>query len=164
MHTGIMLTMTHRATRLGQLIRERRDSVGMTQEQLVAHAHTTRAHIASIEIGKTRTPPPTVINAIARVLPVTVAELVRAMGYGVEVEDDLMRRAASDEGKFADDIIRFIESRRPPRPPAHEVPSCGGCHQGRAICRLSSIAAASDKMLTRLCARLRYRRPRARRL
>lgn len=100
MHTRIMLTMTPRTTRLGQLIRERRQSAGLSQEELAERIHAKRDYIASIETGRTKQPSPDTINAIARVLSVTVAEMVRAMGYGVEVDDDLLRRAASDEIVF----------------------------------------------------------------
>lgn len=80
------------ASTLGTLIRSRRRATinpatgrPYTAAELAAIAGVSRQEVTAVETGKIACPSPEFINSVARVLPVTVAELCRAMGFAVEL-------------------------------------------------------------------------------
>lgn len=73
-------------SRLGELIRSRRLMAGtqedpMTTSRLAQLVGTHQTTVSLWENGRTKTIKPEEANALAKVLPLTVEELLRAMGY-----------------------------------------------------------------------------------
>lgn len=75
---------------LGHLLRRRRELGGLTQDQVAAALRdqgvesTSRSTIASQERGEVDLPRPAMVNALAKILPVTVEEICEAMGFQVQ--------------------------------------------------------------------------------
>lgn len=74
---------------LGTLIRTRREAVApkLSQAELGRHVGVDQRTISNIESGVTKTIAPDVANRLVGVLPVTMYELLRAMGYQVPQRD-----------------------------------------------------------------------------
>lgn len=69
---------------LGKLIASRRQQVQLTQVDVARMVPgLTRSALNSIENGATKTVSADVANELVRVLPLTMAELVKAMGYAL---------------------------------------------------------------------------------
>src|SRR5579875_14225 len=66
---------------LGRFIRERRSSLGLTQEQLAARLNWTQERISVLENGKYGLPSVPALIRMARALDVPFADLLAAAGY-----------------------------------------------------------------------------------
>lgn len=111
---------TYKPSPLSRLLIERRQRAKLSQEELAEATHVARSAIANIESGKTRSPSVELINAIADVLPVTVREMVRAIGYAIEDDVEFERRLLATEDEVNDalrDAFRRLFGRGP-IPPA----------------------------------------------
>ncbi len=82
---------------LAELVKIRRDQTGLTQREVGKQSTVSRSTINGIENGDICLPSPEIVRGLATVLPVTVAEMVAAMGY---VEPDGTR----PEGEFFDTV------------------------------------------------------------
>jgi len=91
---------------IGQLIRERRLALGMTQEQLEQRTGVSQTYISQIERGHTQRPEPATLRALSSVLGVPLRDLEIAAGWivvetvirdgvGIEVTGCLPARASS---------------------------------------------------------------------
>lgn len=111
-------TIAARQTNIGRLIQERRERVGWSQEDLARAVHVQRTAISNIERGETKVPTVELVNAIAQVLPVTVREMVQAIGYRFEEDAELVSRMHHIRG-IADELRRALDqaSGEPPAPP-----------------------------------------------
>lgn len=99
---------SYKPTAIGRLLAERRARANISQDELARATNVARTAIANIESGKTRVPSVELVNAIARVLPVTVREMLTAIGYAVEEDTDLTRRMLAVEDEVRDVFRRYF--------------------------------------------------------
>ncbi len=58
------------------MLKERREAVGLTREQLAKKARVTTAYVSMIEAGKRKSPSLAVLQRLAKALGVPVTELL----------------------------------------------------------------------------------------
>lgn len=72
--------------KFGREVRSAREAVGLTQKDLAERTGIARQTVTAIENGRPKKPvEPEQVNAFARILGLSVLELVTALGYAVEV-------------------------------------------------------------------------------
>lgn len=71
------------STKLGELVRLRREEMGLSQAELAARMDgvITPQQIHNIEVGKTKIPGPETMGPLAQALKLPEEELLRAAGY-----------------------------------------------------------------------------------
>ena len=61
---------------IGKMLKERREGLGLTREQLAKKAKVTTAYVSMMEAGKRKNPSLAVLQRLAKALGVPVAELL----------------------------------------------------------------------------------------
>lgn len=87
---------------IGKNIKEQRNRVGMTQEQLATQLHVTRQAVSSWENGKTR-PDLETVKAIADIFAISVEELI----YGHPVLKDAPPAETVGVGLYVGGLLLF---------------------------------------------------------
>jgi transcriptional regulator with XRE-family HTH domain len=110
-----MQSLLMATNRFGALVRERRERARLTQKELGEAVGLSGEGIKQIEAGRTKRAAPDVVNRMAQLLPVTVWELMVAMGYAIE--EDAALHDILDE---RDNLIALVDQlrarlTRPPR-------------------------------------------------
>ena len=77
---------------LGEIIRRRREQLGLTQERLAAAAGISKPYLSHIETGKARTPPPTGSCAMEKALDLERGSLMRLAHLARTPSDVLAER------------------------------------------------------------------------
>jgi len=72
-----MITMQEMTEELGRLVAERRDAIGMTQEQLAARIGAKQSYVSQLEKGKIGLPGVKRLSQISFALHVSISELLR---------------------------------------------------------------------------------------
>ena len=72
---------THQPTRLGRLIAETRQEVGLSRRALADKAGVSASVVDYIEIGRTTEPTPQVLKRIGEALSLPIDELYKLAGY-----------------------------------------------------------------------------------
>ncbi len=62
--------------KLGVMLQQRRESKGLTQEQLAKLAHMSRGYLAKLEAGHSKNPSLATLQRLAKALGVAVTELL----------------------------------------------------------------------------------------
>jgi transcriptional regulator with XRE-family HTH domain len=62
--------------RIGKTIKERREGLGLTREQLATKAKVTTAYVSMLEAGKRKNPSLPVLHRLARALGVPLTKLL----------------------------------------------------------------------------------------
>lgn len=65
---------------LGRILRERREQLGKTQEEVADAVGVTQESVGKIELGKTRAPRPLTLQRLASFLRLDIADLYLALG------------------------------------------------------------------------------------
>lgn len=79
--------MSPRRVTLGQYIKNRRRVLGMTQVEMAELLDRDQTYVSHLELGKRKSlPEPHEVNEIARVLRVSVFDLLKAIGFHDEEE------------------------------------------------------------------------------
>lgn len=78
---------------LGELIRARRVAEGLTQADLGQEIGIAQRTVSAIEDGRIKTIAPDVANRLVSVLPITMAELLQAMGYAITRPESWLKGA-----------------------------------------------------------------------
>ncbi len=86
---------------LGQYIRQRRTSLGLTQESVAEQAGIGRSHLSQIESGKIGLPNATIRRRLAKTLRVRHVDLLVAAG---EISEDEVRNGTAPEPSELDEI------------------------------------------------------------
>lgn len=73
---------------LGEIIRQRRNALNITQDDLGRRVNLSRAGIGKIEAGKTKGSSPETIRRIASALALPLSDLTDAMGYRTNPAED----------------------------------------------------------------------------
>ena len=58
------------------MLKDRREQIGLTREQLAKKAHVTTAYVSMMEAGKRKNPSLVVLQRLAKALGVPVTELL----------------------------------------------------------------------------------------
>ena len=101
---------------LGEIIRQKRKAVGLTQLQLSEDAFGTSAktrRISEIESGLTDNPHAKTIDPIISVLKITDAELANCAALAVYVPDPALDRAYKEARKMIDGLAVAFEHNEP---------------------------------------------------
>ena len=61
---------------IGKMLKERREGLGLTREQLAKKAKVTTAYVSMMEAGKRKNPSLVVLQRLAKALGVPVTELL----------------------------------------------------------------------------------------
>ena len=61
---------------IGEMLKERREGLGLTREQLAKKAKVTTAYVSMMEAGKRKNPSLDVLRKLAKALGVPVTELL----------------------------------------------------------------------------------------
>ena len=61
---------------IGKMLKERREVLGLTREQLAKKARVTTAYVSMMEAGKRKNPSLVVLHRLAKALGVPVTELL----------------------------------------------------------------------------------------
>ena len=61
---------------IGKMLKERREGLGLTREQLARKAKVTRAYVSMMEAGKRKNPSLAVLQRLAKALGVSLTELL----------------------------------------------------------------------------------------
>lgn len=72
--------------RMGELIRERRQCLGLKQVELARRAGLDPSYVAGVEVGRIQLPDPPKLARIADALEMDVGELLSAYGYRVNIQ------------------------------------------------------------------------------
>ena len=113
---------------LGALIASRRRP--LTQGELARLVPGwSRTTLGAVELGETKTIPPRVANELVKVIPVTMAELVRAMGYDLPVRQtplepwmvEVLETASETELESVRALLHGFQVLRQQRPPRERV-------------------------------------------
>jgi transcriptional regulator with XRE-family HTH domain len=113
-----MLTMTETGQRaapsierrLGALLRQRREQLGLTQEWVADAVGISQVSVGKIELGKTKSPRPQTLQRLAEVLGLDIADLYVALGRAADTYNG--RRVAdaalpeSEADPFMDVLLR----------------------------------------------------------
>lgn len=90
---------------LGELIKARRQAAALTQGDLARLVRMSRGAINNIESGDTKTISPAVASALTKVLPLTMAELLRAMGWEIPERVTKLPPGMLEDLEAADPVI-----------------------------------------------------------
>ena len=115
--------MKKKTTKLGELISNARENVGISQRELARRANMDCAEVSRIEAGKRLKPNVLYLKGIADTLKLNMVELMELAGYNdVEInfgQDFTDRRSTADYEKqiksyeqFYFDILKEFENRR----------------------------------------------------
>lgn len=116
--------MTAPRMSLGDLIRERRIALNMTQEDLGRRVNLSRAGIGKIEAGKTKASSPATIRRIAFALSLPLVDLTDAIGYRTNPAEDVAEYEALST-RFAQLMIEVedvMQRMRRFMPGSHDAP------------------------------------------
>ncbi len=115
--------MEKKSNELGNLIRETRERLGLSQRQLAKATNTNNAEISRLEAGKRQKPNVLVLKSIAEVLNLSLVDLMKLAGYsdyeinfGRDASDNRSVRdyqlALKDYQRFYFDVLDDIDTRR----------------------------------------------------
>lgn len=96
--------------RLGALLRQRREQLGLTQEWVADAVGVSQVSIGKIELGKTKSPRPQTLQRLAEVLHLDIADVYVALGRAADTYGG--RRVAEaalsdpDDDQFMDVLLR----------------------------------------------------------
>ena len=105
---------------VGRLIEDARKRVSppLTQIELAALAGTTQATISNLETGRSDRLEPELANRLARVLPITMHEIVSALGYDlpsvarVGIPPDILQGLSGASPELLDSVRLLIAGQR----------------------------------------------------
>ena len=110
---------------VGELIKARRKAAGLTQAELARLVPGLgRSGLSAIENGATKTVAPDVANELVKVLPLSMPELLRAMGFNLpavhtSLDESLLRDLESAPPELIE-VVRLLlagwRSQRVPKP------------------------------------------------
>lgn len=102
--------MTNSKTTLGQLVRDRREALGLSLRQLGQRIGTTDTTVMRIESGEIANPRGEVLRALAEALEVPSADLFAAAGYTIPTELPSFRPYLRTKyGELPDQALRELE-------------------------------------------------------
>lgn len=94
---------------LGALIADRRRQAGYSQADLARLLPgVSRSALNSIEGGTTKTISPVVANELVKILPVSMPELVRAMGFDLPGVRGVAEDIAADLASAPEDVLAAV--------------------------------------------------------
>jgi transcriptional regulator with XRE-family HTH domain len=99
---------------LGNLVRERRLYLGMTQQELGDQVGARRSAIEAIENGRTAQPTVPMLNRLADALKLPVEDLGRAMGLKLREQAEPVGAAEERVLSEIESAIRWIRRQQPP--------------------------------------------------
>lgn len=95
--------------RLGDLLRSARNATGKTQDEIAKEAGVPRSTVDGLERGRIKLPSPVILNRLRTVLPVTMHELIVAMGYRLDADDMEIERLLDSRDSVADALREVID-------------------------------------------------------